>query len=102
MISIWVNVIIYLLCRKKATATKLRETIARIHAERGPDISSLTIDNVEDPESEVDSDDGEPKDVDDAPPHLKSGTAMPFDDLVKMRDEISFNIQSVGSLCNHS
>lgn len=83
-------------CRKKATATKLREAIARLHAERGPDISSLTIENVEDPESEVESDDGEAKDAkDDAPPHLKSGAPMPFEDLVKMRDEISFNIQSV-------
>lgn len=82
-----------MVCRKKATATKLREVIARIHAERGPDISGLTIDNVEDPEIDVESDDGEPKDLDDAPPHLKSGAPMPFDDLVKMRDEISFNIQ---------
>lgn len=85
--------------RKKATATKLREAIARLHVERGPDISSLTVDNVEDPESDVESDNGEPKDLDDAPLHLKTSAPMPFDDLVKMRDEISFNIQRVTYKC---
>ena len=81
--------------RKKAAATKLRESIARLHAERGPDISQLTIENVKDPDVDLASDDGAREPNDDTPPHLKLGGPMPFDDLMKMRDEISFNIQCV-------
>jgi hypothetical protein len=85
----------YVNLRKKSSATKLRESIARLHAERGPDISQLTIENVEDPDVDLASDDGEREQSDDTPPYLKLGGPMPFDDLVKMRDEISFNIQCV-------
>jgi hypothetical protein len=81
--------------RKKAAANKLRESIARLHAERGPHISQLTIENVEDADIDLASDDGEREQSDDTPAHLKLGGPMPFDDLVKMRDEISFNIQCV-------
>jgi hypothetical protein len=83
--------------RRKAGATKLRETIARIHAERGPDISILTIDSLEDPENDVTSEiDGENDDAEDQPVRDLGSTApMPYDDLVKLRDESSFNIQLV-------
>lgn len=50
---------------------------------------------MEDPDVDLASDGGEREQSDDTPAHLKLGGPMPFDDLVKMRDEISFNIQCV-------
>lgn len=72
--------------REKDAATKPRETIARIHAERGPDLSGLTMESLKDDDMLLDSD--KPEDPTTTGKDEDEEKRMTVAELTKMRTEI--------------
>jgi hypothetical protein len=74
--------------REKDAALRLRDTIARIHAERGPDLSGLTVDSLKDDDMDSDERPEDPtaRGEDEYKP-------MTVAELAKLRAEIMQNLE---------
>jgi mediator of RNA polymerase II transcription subunit 17 len=79
-----------ILSRKKSASTRLRDVLARIALERGPDIASLTIHNLKDDDDErKEPENAVAKDADDE----EEQAPMEYDELAKMRETAFQNLE---------